>query len=112
MTLSANSPQSGYTLPVFACAAAIAALQWLRHRLVQFYLTATVPLLSEAKQQLRYWRNYVKFVKIAVHSIRDQKSLCRRYTAFFSGEPFSRNGSLWKLLNDALLLQRFCRLYT
>lgn len=25
-------PRSGYTLPVFACAAAIAALHWLRHR--------------------------------------------------------------------------------
>ncbi|HBL12322.1 MAG TPA: cobalt-precorrin-5B (C(1))-methyltransferase, partial [Cyanobacteria bacterium UBA11162] len=25
-----SSPQSGYTLPVFACASAIAALQWLR----------------------------------------------------------------------------------
>lgn len=27
-----NTPRSGYTLPVFACAAAIAALHWLRHR--------------------------------------------------------------------------------
>ncbi|MBE9125708.1 MULTISPECIES: cobalt-precorrin-5B (C(1))-methyltransferase CbiD [unclassified Coleofasciculus] len=28
--MTASQPQSGYTLPVFACAAAIAALRWLR----------------------------------------------------------------------------------
>ena len=28
--LSVNTPRSGYTLPVFACAAAVAALHWLR----------------------------------------------------------------------------------
>ncbi len=30
--LPVNPPRSGYTLPVFACAAAIAALHWLRHQ--------------------------------------------------------------------------------
>jgi cobalt-precorrin-5B (C1)-methyltransferase len=30
--LPVNTPRSGYTLPVFACAAAVAALYWLRHR--------------------------------------------------------------------------------
>lgn len=29
--MSSISPRAGYTLPVFACAAAIAALRWLRH---------------------------------------------------------------------------------
>ena len=47
MTLSANSPRSGYTLPVFACAAAIAALQWLRHR--QFQEFVQVDLISPAQ---------------------------------------------------------------
>ncbi len=31
--MSLSSPRSGYTLPVFACASAIAALQWLRSRI-------------------------------------------------------------------------------
>ncbi|NET62076.1 MAG: cobalt-precorrin-5B (C(1))-methyltransferase, partial [Symploca sp. SIO2E6] len=28
--MTTSQPQSGYTLPVFACAAAVAALHWLR----------------------------------------------------------------------------------
>lgn len=30
--MTVSQPRSGYTLPVFACAAAISALHWLRHR--------------------------------------------------------------------------------
>ena len=32
MTDNFTMSRSGYTLPVFACAAAVAALHWLRHR--------------------------------------------------------------------------------
>lgn len=45
--LPANPPRAGYTLPVFVCAAAIAALQWLRHR--QFQEVVQVDLISPAQ---------------------------------------------------------------
>lgn len=40
-------PRSGYTLPVFACAAAIAAVHWLRSR--THNLTVSVDLITPAK---------------------------------------------------------------
>lgn len=41
-----DSPRSGYTLPVFACAAAIAALRWLKHP--QSYTSVAVDLLDSS----------------------------------------------------------------
>ncbi len=44
--LPANTPRAGYTLPVFACAAAIAAVQCLRHHQPQ---SVTVDLIEPAQ---------------------------------------------------------------
>jgi cobalt-precorrin-5B (C1)-methyltransferase len=45
--LPVNTPRSGYTLPVFACAAAVAALHWLRHR--QPIQSVSVDLIAPAE---------------------------------------------------------------
>jgi len=45
--LPVNPPRSGYTLPVFACAAAIAALHWLRYQ--RSLPTVTVDLVDPAQ---------------------------------------------------------------
>jgi cobalt-precorrin-5B (C1)-methyltransferase len=45
--MSFDSPRAGYTLPVFACAAAIAALRWLQHP--QAITSVTVDLLDPAE---------------------------------------------------------------
>jgi cobalt-precorrin-5B (C1)-methyltransferase len=47
LAMTIFQPRSGYTLPVFACAAAVAALHWLRHG--RSLLSVTIDLIEPAQ---------------------------------------------------------------
>ncbi len=86
--MSDNSPRSGYTLPVFACASAIAAVQWLQNRTSS--LTVSVDLISPAK-----------VVEIAIEQVAGlQPNMALAITRSDPGDnlDLTRNTPLWALV--------------
>lgn len=86
--LPTNTPLSGYTLPVFACAAAIAALHWLRHS--QSVPSVTVDLV-----------NPVQTVEIPVeHTAGLKESMALAIARSDPGDnlDLTRNTPIWALV--------------
>lgn len=86
MTLS--PPQSGYTLPVFACAAAVAALHWLRQR--QPLSTVPVDLIEPAET--------VKIPIEQVATIREGMVLAVTRSNPGDNLDLTRNTPIWALV--------------
>ncbi len=86
--MSLSLPRSGYTLPVFACAAAIAALQWLQNRTV----CQTIPVDLIIPEQI---------VDIAIDQVAGlQPNMALAITRSDPGDnlDLTRNTPIWALV--------------
>lgn len=97
MTPSSSPPRAGYTLPVFACAAAIAALRWLSDN--RLPLTSVSVDLIQPPQQ----------VDIAIESVARLSS--RSALAITRSDPgdnldLTRNTPIWALVERITLAER------
>jgi len=89
MTIS--QPQSGYTLPVFACAAAVAALHWLRQP--QALETVSVDLIQPPET--------VKITIEQVAGIREGMALAVTLSQPGNNLDLTRNTPIWTLVEWA-----------
>ncbi|NEP12156.1 MAG: cobalt-precorrin-5B (C(1))-methyltransferase [Symploca sp. SIO2C1] len=86
--MTASPPQSGYTLPVFACAAAVAALHWLRQP--QALETVSIDLIQP--------RETVKITIEQVAGIREGMALAVTRSQPGDNLDLTRNTPIWTVV--------------
>ncbi|KJH72877.1 cobalt-precorrin-5B (C(1))-methyltransferase CbiD [Aliterella atlantica] len=86
--MTVTSPRSGYTLPVFACAAAVAALGWLREK--SSPLTVTIDLVKPARQ--------VEIAIAQLAGLQQNMALAITYSDPGDNLDLTRNTPIWAVV--------------